>query len=228
MSHEETTDMYTKTLAGFAAAALLAGSGIANAQTMVTASTDLNLRAGPGPEYEVIGVIGIDRPATIIGCLEGSLWCQVTYEGIEGWAYSEYLIAEHAGTEVVIAQRPAEAQVPVVQYERATGGGVIAGGATGAVAGALIGGPVGAAVGGIAGAATGGITEGALAPRTRQYVVENPVEPVYLEGEVVVGAQIPETVELRPIPEVEYRYVYLNQQPVIVEPDTRRIVYIVR
>ena len=62
----------------------------------------------------------------------------------------------------------------------------------------------------------------------RTYVTSNQIEPVYLDGEVVVGAGLPETVELREIPDYEYRYVYVNGQPVLVEPDTRRIVYVVR
>jgi hypothetical protein len=59
------------------------------------------------------------------------------------------------------------------------------------------------------------------------YVRENRVEPVYLEGEVVVGARLPENVELRPIPDYEYRYVYVNGVPVLVNQE-RQIVYVVR
>ena len=43
-----------------------------------------------------------------------------------------------------------------------------------------------------------------------------------------VGASLPETVVLREIPDYEYRYVYLNNQPVLVEPSSRRIVYVMR
>lgn len=218
--------MNKKLFATVAAVAMLA-AGAASAQTTATASTDLNVRAGPGPHYEVIGMIGVDEQASILGCLEASLWCQVSYAGGEGWAYSDYLIAEYEGTPAVVTERRADIGVPVVEY-RSSGGGALAGGATGAVAGALVGGPIGAAVGAVAGAATGGFTEGALAPEARTYVMENPGETIYLDGEVVVGAQVPETVEVREIPNYEYRYVYVNQQPVIVEPSTRRIVYIVR
>jgi uncharacterized protein YraI len=218
--------MKTRLFASVAAAAMLA-AGAASAQTVATASTDLNVRAGPGPQYEVIGVISVDQQATIHGCLEGSAWCEVSFAGGEGWAYSEYLIADYEGVEAVLAERRAEIGVPVVEH-RPTGGGAVMGGATGAVTGAIIGGPVGAAVGAVAGAATGGLAEGVLSAEARTYVLENPVDPVYLEGEVVVGAQIPETVTVREIPNYQYRYVYVNHQPVIVEPDTRRIVYVVR
>ncbi len=228
--------MKTHLIASAAALALIAASGTVFAQTSATASTDLNVRSGPGPQYEVIGFIGASQQATVEGCLEGSLWCQVTFEGGSGWAYSDYLVADYDGAQVVVTQRPAEA-LPVVQYEatastttgtNTTGGGALAGATTGAIAGALVAGPVGAVVGGVAGAATGDIAEDVLTPDARTYVIENRMDPVYLDGEVVVGATVPDSVEIREIPDYEYRYVYVNQQPVIVEPETRRIVYVVR
>lgn len=209
-------------------------SGAALAQSMVSATTDLNVRAGPGPQYPVVGVIAADGQAMLDGCLDGSKWCQVTAEGVQGWAYSDYLIGDNAGVEVVVTERPAGMEVPVVTYDTtqdqaATAGGV-AGAATGAIAGAIIGGPIGAAVGGIAGAAGGSITGAAItpAPEVRTYVEQNPLDPVYLDGEVVVGASLPDNVEVREIPDYEYRYVYVNGQPVLVEADTRRIVYVIR
>jgi hypothetical protein len=59
-------------------------------------------------------------------------------------------------------------------------------------------------------------------------VTSHQVEPVYLDGEVVVGAGLPETVALNEIPDYEYRYVNVNGQPVLVDAHSRRIVYIVR
>lgn len=216
-----------------AAGALMALSGAAFAQTSVTATSDLNIRSGPGPQHPVVGVINVDTEATLQGCLEGSKWCAVTYNGVEGWAYSDYLIASNEGVDVVVTERPPEMAVPVVTYEAPSEGttaGGLAGAAGGAVAGALIAGPVGAVVGGIAGAATGGIAGAAIdpAPEVITYVEQNPVDPVYLEGEVVVGAGIPQEIEIRPIPEYEYSYLNVNGQPVLVEPESRRIVYVVR
>jgi hypothetical protein len=81
-----------------------------------------------------------------------------------------------------------------------------------------------------AGATAGGATGAAAEPpaEVRTFVTSNRVDPVYLEGEVVVGASLPETVVLREIPDYEYRYVNVNNQPVLVEPGTRRIVYVMR
>lgn len=225
--------MKAKLLVSAATGVLMAAAAPAFAQQMVVATTDLNVRSGPGPEYTVIGVIGMDEQATLDGCLDAGKWCQVTVGGLSGWAYSDYLIGDSSGVEVVVTDRPPEMGVPVVTYEREASGGEIggaAGAATGAIAGAIVGGPVGAAVGGIAGAATGGAAGTIIdpEPRVRTYIEQNPVDPVYLEGEVVVGAHLPETVTVREVPDYEYRYVHVNGQPVLVEPDTRRIVYIVR
>jgi len=66
------------------------------------------------------------------------------------------------------------------------------------------------------------------APRVRAYIEDNRYEPVYLEGEFEVGTSLPEAVEVYEIPDYEYRYVYINDRPVLIEPQTRRIVYIIR
>ena len=220
-----------------AAAALFAFAGAAVAQTSATATTDLNIRSGPGPEHSVIGVVNADSQVTVSGCLEGSKWCTITHDGGQGWVYSDYLTADVSGTATVLTEGRTQVGVPVVTYEApdndAAAGGVATGAATGAIAGALIGGPIGAAVGGVAGAAAGGVTGAAVdaidpPDEVRTYVTTNQVDPVYLEGEVVVGAGLPETVQLREIPDYEYRYVYVNGQPVLVEPESRRIVYVVR
>jgi len=222
-----------RTLLASTAAAFLLSSGGAFAQSMVTATSDLNVRAGPGPQYPVVGMIGVDTQADLEGCEEASKWCLVSVDGMQGWAYSDYLIAEYQGRDMVVTERVPEAGIPVATYERSRGSeaGGAAGLATGAVAGALIAGPLGAAVGGIAGGAVGG-SAGSLIdpprPEVREYVESNRVDPVYLDGEVVVGAGLPDSVPIYDIPEYEYRYVYVNGQPVLVEPDTRRIVYVIR
>ena len=213
-----------------AAAALVALSGSAFAQTIATATTDLNVRTGPGPQFPVTGFIQAGATTEIGGCIDGSKWCQLSSG--EGWVYSDYMTSDFGGTASIVTERP-RAAVPVVRYEEgsSSGGGAVAGGATGAVAGALVAGPLGAVVGGVAGATIGGTAEGLSEPPPEvvtTYVRGNQYEPVYLDGEVVVGASLPETVELREVPDYQYRYVYVNGQPVLVEADTRRIVYIVR
>jgi uncharacterized protein YraI len=217
----------------------LAAPGLALAQTAATATTDLNVRAGPGPQHQVIGVVNANGTVSVTGCLDGSKWCQVTHNGAPGWVYSDYLTAAVSGTPVVVTERRADIGIPVVTYDNSTSeaagtAGLATGMATGAVAGALIGGPVGAAIGGVIGGAAGGATgatAGAIVDppqQVRTYITSEQVEPVYLDGEVVVGAGLPETVQLRSVPDYEYSYAYINGQRVLVEPQSRRIVYVVR
>ncbi|MEP3438310.1 MAG: DUF1236 domain-containing protein [Hoeflea sp.] len=211
------------TAAGLTAALL--SSTAAMADFSATATTDLNIRSGPGPQFEVIGAIANSDTATVNGCIEGSKWCQVTYNGTTGWSYSEYLSADFSGQQAVISMAPQTAQVPVIENDQASTNATV-GAAGGAVAGALIGGPVGAVIGGVAGA-TAGLSV-SPPPTVKTYVTQNRMDPVYLEGEVVIGAGVPETVELYPVPDYEYQYVYINGQPVLVEAGTRQIVYVYR
>jgi hypothetical protein len=111
-----------------------------------------------------------------------------------------------------------------IEEEQAEGFGAAAGGTTGAIAGAVVGGPVGAIIGGIAGAVLG--AETAVPDEAVQYVVANPVEEVTIEGELAAGVVVPETVTLHEIPEApEYRYVYVDDRPIIVSAQSREIVY---
>jgi hypothetical protein len=45
---------------------------------------------------------------------------------------------------------------------------------------------------------------------------------------VVTGATLPDTIMLREVPDYEYRYVNVNGQYVLVEPQSREIVYVMR
>ena len=104
--------------------------------------------------------------------------------------------------------------------------GALGGAATGAVAGAAVGGPVGAAIGGVAGAVMGDVSEDALTPETRTYIMENRTESVVLDGDLAVGTVVPETATIQTVPNSTVQYVYVNDRPVVVEPETRKVIYI--
>ncbi|MGQ4272653.1 DUF1236 domain-containing protein [Terrihabitans sp. B22-R8] len=105
--------------------------------------------------------------------------------------------------------------------------GTATGAAGGAVTGAIVGGPVGAVVGGVVGAAAGTAID--PPPReVREYVVRERAEPVVVQERIVVGEALPQTVVVHRIPEHEtYSYAYVNEQRVIVETDSGRVVEIV-
>ena len=106
--------------------------------------------------------------------------------------------------------------------------GATAGATLGALTAYAVGGPIGGIIaGGIIGGAAG---SAAAEPEenTITYVRENPVETVYLDGEVVVGAGIPTTVTTFEVPESDYRYVNINGATVLVDNETNLIVDVVR
>ena len=129
------------------------------------------------------------------------------------------------------------AVVPAAAFSQSSSGaagGAAGGAATGAVGGAIVGGPAGAAVGAVGGAAAGAVVGGISADhRTefRTYVQEQRVPSVTYREKVAVGTTLPDTVTYREVParygKTEYRYTVVNDQTVLVEPRTRKIVQII-
>ena len=191
-----------------AAGAMLAAIPAAHAEMSATTLTDLNVRAGPGPQYPAVGVATRGSAAVLDGCMEGSNWCRIDVNGLRGWAYARYLATDMGGTTAVIQERRTELSVPTVAYEGET---VVAPSEPLELVG-----PVEQ-------------VEAVTPPPTvRTYITENPVDTVYVDGEAVVGATLPNTVAVQPIPDYEYQYVTINGQPVLVDPGTRRVVYVYR
>ncbi len=217
----------SKKVVGLSLAGMMLAS-TALAETTATASTDLNLRAGPGPNYKIVDVIAANDATMVEGCLAESNWCKVDYNGTAGWAYGDYLTVQNNGEVVALYPNREVVEVSTVTYENDDEAeAALTLGAMGAAAGALIvGGPAAIAAGAALGMAGGAAIEPDTTVTT--YISSNPVEPVFVNGEVVVGAGIPDTVTLYDVPESEYRYVNLNGQYVLVEPEDRRIVYIQR
>lgn len=195
----------------------------ANAETAATAYTDLNVRSGPGTAYAVIAVIPKAQVVSVDGCLADANWCRVTYDTVNGWASGDYLTSM---VEQPIYLNRERLAVPVVTYEDKGPGAALTGGAGGAIAGAVVGGPVGALIG----AAIGASVLDAAVPdkRITTYVRANPIAPIYLDGEVVVGAGVPPSVPLTAVPDSAYDYAYINGVPVLVEREQRRVIYVVR
>ena len=114
--------------------------------------------------------------------------------------------------------------------------GTVRGMERGAVQGERDAGPVGAVVGGTVGAVAGtigGILGVEDRPRFRTYVMEQRVPSYRYCDEFVVGAMLPETgVTYYDVPAEYrvtggYRYTYVNDHAVLVDPRTRRIVQII-
>ncbi len=190
------------------AGALVAMSGAALADTAVSAVADLNVRAGPGPRYPVVGVLPAGQPATLQGCMENSKWCTIAEADGQGWVYSDYLTADFGAGPVVLTDRPTDSDIAIVQPPSDIGD--YPDNYTAAIA-------------------PGDAVEPVEPPpQVRTYIRTHEAEPVYLEGEVVSGAVLPDSVVLQPIPDYDYSYVYVNGEPALIDPATRRVVYVVR
>jgi hypothetical protein len=96
-----------------------------------------------------------------------------------------------------------------------------------AAAGGQVLGPAGAIVGGTVGAAFGAAAE---IPHAFITSVERANAPsVVVRERIVVGERLPSMVHLRSVPAYpNYRYAVVNDQRVIVEPRTRRIIHILQ
>ncbi|TIW77692.1 MAG: DUF1236 domain-containing protein, partial [Mesorhizobium sp.] len=57
----------------------------------------------------------------------------------------------------------------------------------------------------------------------REYVHKQPLASVKVPGvELNIGSTVPDTVELHEVPNVQYRYVVVDNRTVIVDPGTRK------
>jgi len=101
------------------------------------------------------------------------------------------------------------------------------GAANGARTGGEVAGPVGAIVGGTVGTAVGAAIEIPNAVITSVLGVREP-PVVTIEEPVVVGEPLPAAVEVQPVPGyTDYRYAVVNNQRVIVDPRTRRVIRVI-
>jgi uncharacterized protein YraI len=215
-----------------ASAAMLSA---AQAQTIGTATTDLNVRSGPDPQFPVIGMIRENRRATVLGCIEGSRWCQVDIRGRTGWAYSQYMTLRAGDGRIVVREPANVASLPTVTYDamgyreptyRADVAPTAAAIFNNSVVG--YGGPGAGAIGAPRPATYNNFALTPPPPAIGQYVAANSTNSFYYSGDVVVGASLPQTVVLNNVPDYRYQYVYVNDTPVLVDPATRQIVYVFR
>ncbi|MBB4041985.1 hypothetical protein GGR34_003669 [Microvirga flocculans] len=122
--------------------------------------------------------------------------------------------------------------LPLAACQTGTEAGATAGAAGGAVTGAIVGGPVGAVVGGVAGAAVGGVLTAEESTRVRSYVVAQRRPSMRVTEEVIVGQPLPPRVRLYSVPPTvglrnPYSYTIVNDQTVLVDPQTRTVIQVI-
>ena len=125
---------------------------------------------------------------------------------------------------ILLASVFAAALAPAAAFAQATTATGVIGGA---VTGAVVGGPVGAVVGGVIGGTVGAAVE--PPPEVRTYVMEERIPSVAVQEQIVVGQPLPSTVMLRPVPQhQQYAYAVVNNERVIVDAGTRKVIKIYR
>ncbi|WP_338721910.1 SH3 domain-containing protein [Devosia sp. XK-2] len=75
-------------LLAVAALAISATTAMANPGATTAA---VNMRSGPGTQYQVIVAIPASQPVTIIGCISGSPWCDIVWADRRGWVSANYI-----------------------------------------------------------------------------------------------------------------------------------------
>ncbi|MCS3743100.1 DUF1236 domain-containing protein [Rhizobium sp. BK661] len=62
----------------------------------------------------------------------------------------------------------------------------------------------------------------------RTYITEQEVPSVTYDGDIVVGTELPSSIEVHTIPSNDaYAYTVINKQRVIVDPHTHRIIEVI-
>lgn len=198
-------------VASLLGAAMAAGPALA-----VTASSPtghLNVRSGPGFQYSVVAQMQANVPAQVTGCVSDYSWCAVALAGgVTGWASAPYLVSA-AGTPKNLQVAGAQLGIPTITPVN-TGSAVVATPPVGAMV------PVPANV--------GVVQPIAPPPNVVSYVTMQAIQPVLVNGEVMIGATLPAAAPVYPIPSSPYVFAYVNGQRVLVEPTARKIVYVVR
>ena len=192
-------------------AAALAGIVVAGPAFAIPgySTAHLNLRAGPGTQYPVIGVMEYNVRSDITGCLADYSWCSITVAGLNGWASAEYLVVDQGGSILQVDEQGAATGIPVVAAE----------GVAEVVAGPTVGVVVGPA---------GNVAAIVPEPAVIQYISATPVPAVAVQGEIVIGAVVPAAVQLYEVPGAAYGYAIVNGNKILVDVNSRAIIYIHR
>jgi hypothetical protein len=60
------------------------------------------------------------------------------------------------------------------------------------------------------------------------YVTEQPMDETTIEGDIVIGSSLPDTVVIKNVPDNDgFGYTVVNKRRIIVEPKTRKVVKII-
>jgi uncharacterized protein YraI len=151
----------------------------ASAVTAYSPTGHLNVRSGPGFQYQVVGQVQANVQAQITGCVSDFSWCAVALpNGVTGWASAPYLVTKVTTPPKNLQVAVAQLGIPVIVPQN-TGAPVVATP------------PVGVMVAVPQTVVVQPIVPG---PDVIAFVRRQRVTPVIVNGEVMVGAVLPTAV----------------------------------
>lgn len=109
--------MHIGKLTGVILAFSVIGATAAYADADGYTTADVNIRTGPDIEYPSIDVIPEGDDVYVEGCLRDESWCDVRWDGIRGWVYSEYLGFDYRGDTVLLPDLGLAAfSIPIISF----------------------------------------------------------------------------------------------------------------
>lgn len=99
---------------GIAAIAVGLSHGAQAYQVFITSGA--SMLAGPGSDYPSVADISQGEPVQVIGCTEGYVWCDISFQGYRGWFDGRFLGAPSNGMRVPLLSFGGEAGVPVESF----------------------------------------------------------------------------------------------------------------
>lgn len=181
----------------FSAAAIGSlAAGAAAAGDRYTAAIDVNIRSGPGADYPIVEVLPAGDAIRTMKCEAG--WCSVATFSGAGFIAARFLSREGAAPENrAAANSGGPAVAPRAALDATTTASV---------------------------PAVDPPTYLELPDSALKYVATHRPISVDLGYEARVGEAIPAEIRLRDIPGSRYQYVYVDDRPVFVDGQSRRIV----
>ena len=171
------------------------------------ATNNLHLRTGPGEQYPVEATIGHNDRVEVHGCLQGITWCDLNWGNLRGWAAADYIAYDGvSGVKVLPLVSSDELGIPIVNFEAVDG-------------------VVPEFIGTVA-KVDGVMTIVSPPEAVSAYISEQSVETVYVQGEIVAGVVLPETVPLYAVPESQYSFARVNGRNVLTESNSNMVVYV--
>ncbi|WP_322104314.1 SH3 domain-containing protein [Paraburkholderia sp. J41] len=86
------------------------------AQSQAFTSTTVNLYAGPAGDFPVVAQVPGGVSLTVMGCVSGYSWCDVSLPGLRGWIYGSYLSYPWQGQRVPVLSYGATIGLPIVTF----------------------------------------------------------------------------------------------------------------